>query len=85
MHVYGHSISLALMIMACNKVFVSWALLETLVECGSSKNNTFLIAFKSTTVSTMILFGITTTAFSQPLVVQYVCSELAYRLAIEPV
>ena len=73
------------MIMAFNKVFVSWALLETLIECGSSKNNTFLIAFKPTTVSTMILFGVTTTTFGQSLVAQYVCPELSYWFAVEPV
>jgi hypothetical protein len=85
MHVYGQAIGCTLVLMAFVKMLIPWTLLETVIKCCTSKNNTFLIAFQSTTVTAKILFRVTTATLRQSLIAQYVGTEITHRLAIEPI
>jgi hypothetical protein len=71
--------------MAVDKMFVSRALLETVIKCSASKNHAFLIAFQSAAVSTMILFSVTTMTLRQPPIAYYTCSKITDRFAVEPI
>jgi hypothetical protein len=59
---------MAVIVGAVYKFSIAGTLFNTFLKCTTSKNYTFLIAFKAPAISVMFFFNVALTAFRQKLI-----------------